>query len=190
MTDPRHEPIPEPARAQVEAAILRDDPDELARAVIGAALHADDGAWAEEVCVRLASHPHPNVRGNAVLGLGHVARVHASLDRGRALPILEAALGDADEYVRGQAHAAVDDVEHFLGWRTSRPNPLRDWHDGLGVDGIGYALNDAVAIVDGEHAGEAGSVVMLLAWEPEPLYVVEFATGEDARVPQSALRPA
>ena len=81
-------------------------------------------------------------------------------------------------------------MEHFLGGRTSRPDPLRDWYGGLGVDGIEYALNDRVMIVDGEHAGEGGSVITILAFEPEPLYLVELATGEDTRVPQSALRPA
>ncbi len=174
----------------MEAALLRDDPGELARAVLAAALHAEDGAWAEDVCARLASHASPTVRGNAVLGFGHVARVHGALGRERAMPILEAALADADEYVRGQAHAAVDDVEHFLGWRTSRPDPLRDWYDGLGVDGVEHALNAPVAIMDGEHVGGTGSVITILAFEPEPLYLVELATGEDVHVPQSALRPA
>ena len=190
MEPPRYEPIPELTRTEVEAAIARDDPDELLRAVLAAALQAEDGAWAEDVCARLAAHPHPDVRGNAVLGLGHLARVHGRLDRERAMPLLEAALADADEHVRGQADAAADDVEHFLGWRTSRPNPLRDWYEGLEVGGVGFALNDAVAIVDGERAGAFGSVITVLAFEPEPLYLVELANGEDTRVPQSALRPA
>jgi|GEM_PF-515241 len=190
MEPPRYEPVPELTLPQVEAAIARGDPEELLRTVLAAAMHAEDGAWAEDVCVRLASHANPNVRGNAVLGLGHIARVHGRLDRERALPTLEAALADADEYVRGQANAAAGDVEHFLGWRTSRPDPLRDWYGGLGVDGIEYALTDAVAIVDGEHAGTAGSVITVLAFEPEPLYLVELGTGEDVRVPQSTLRPA
>jgi len=29
---------------------------------------------------------------------------------------------DADSYVRGHADSAADDVQHFLGWKVSRPN--------------------------------------------------------------------
>jgi hypothetical protein len=31
------------------------------------------------------------------------------------VPLVRAALGDPDEFVRGQALAAADDIEHFLG---------------------------------------------------------------------------
>jgi hypothetical protein len=33
--------------------------------------------WGEGVCARLANHEHFNVRGNAILGFGHLARIHA-----------------------------------------------------------------------------------------------------------------
>lgn len=184
------DPPPPFTRANVEAALARDDADALARAVIAAALGEEDAAWAEDVCLRLAAHPRANVRGNAVLALGHLARIHGRLGRGRALPVLEAALADADEYVRGQAHAAVDDVEHFLGWRTSRPNPLRDWMEGGLPTGVGFRRNETARIESGSRAGAAGSVVFLLETDPEPRYVVELSTGEDVTVPQSALRPA
>jgi hypothetical protein len=31
--------------------------------------------------------------------------------------LLKEALLDEQDYVRGQAHAAADDLEHFLGWQ-------------------------------------------------------------------------
>ncbi len=102
--------------AAIEAAIARDDPAELLHVPIAVSMGADDGAWAEEVCVRLATHPHPNVRGNAVLGFGHLARRFGMLDRAVVLPLVTAALADADDYVAGQADAAMDDLRHFLGW--------------------------------------------------------------------------
>jgi hypothetical protein len=58
------------------------------------------------------------VRGNAVLGFGHLARRFRRLDEGVVRPIIENALLDADPYVRGQADAAADDVAHFLGWKV------------------------------------------------------------------------
>ena len=103
-------------RHVAEAALRRDDPDELLFVVLSVALHEPDPEWAQEFCLRLSSHPHFNVRGNAVLGLGHIARIHGELDPARAKPVIEAALRDEHEFVRGQAHSAKDDAELFLKW--------------------------------------------------------------------------
>ena len=116
----KHEPIPEMSAEDLEAAITRNQPDELLRAVLSAALYGSDQQWAQGVCQRLATHPHFSVRGNAILGLGHLARIHGRLQQSIALPIIEAGLADPDEYVRAQAHSAADDIEHFLGWSVLR----------------------------------------------------------------------
>ncbi|HEX8635118.1 MAG TPA: hypothetical protein VF703_13305 [Pyrinomonadaceae bacterium] len=91
------------------------------KAVISAVLHSDDPAWAEDVCLRLARHEHFNVRGNAILGFGHLARIHRQLDERRVKPLIEDALREASDYVRGQADAAADEVEFFLKWKIDRP---------------------------------------------------------------------
>jgi hypothetical protein len=117
----KYEPIPEMSVADVEAAISRNQPEDLLVAVLSAALYGRDREWAEGICSRLAAHEHFNVRGTAILGLGHLARIHGRLDRLVVLPIIEAGLVDPHEYVRGQANAAADDVEHFLGWSLVRP---------------------------------------------------------------------
>lgn len=113
--------IPELSVDAVEAAIRRDEPQELVFAVLSAALYASSPEWAAEVCRKLATHEHFNVRGNAILGFAHIARIHGRLDQSVVLPIIEAGLADSHEYVRSQAHGAADDVEHFLGWSIDRP---------------------------------------------------------------------
>ena len=64
---------------------------------------------------RLVALADETVRGNAVLALGHIARIHGALDRAKADAILRRAKGDDSAYVRGQAEAAGDDIAHFLG---------------------------------------------------------------------------
>src|SRR5215470_17199029 len=98
------------SKAEVEFAISRNDPDELLYAVLSAALYSDDPDWPEAICLRLAKHEHFNVRGNAILGFGHLARIHGQLNKSRVKPLIEAALRDESEYVRNQADAAADDV--------------------------------------------------------------------------------
>ena len=116
----KYEPVPQLSVDEVEAAIRRNHPSELLVAVLSAALFARDLNWAQAVCARLAAHEHFNVRGNAILGFGHLARVHGTLERAIALPIVEAGLRDSHEYVRRQAESAADDLEHCLGWAITR----------------------------------------------------------------------
>ncbi|HEX5999556.1 MAG TPA: hypothetical protein VFZ16_09195 [Hyphomicrobiaceae bacterium] len=63
------------------------------------------------------------MRGNAILGFGHIARRLRRLDRRIVQPIIHAGLDDDEAFVRGQADAAMDDTMHFLEWdeyKTSR----------------------------------------------------------------------
>ena len=111
-----YEPIPELNRTEVEEAVKRNDPEELLVAVISAALYLDPD-FSESTCVRLAEHPHFNVRGNAILGFAHIARLHGNLNKQLVRPLMVQALIDDNESVRGQAEAAEDDLDPFLGWK-------------------------------------------------------------------------
>jgi hypothetical protein len=103
-------------RDEVERALRDDNPDALLMAVIAVSMNESDWKYAQDLCVKLASHPHFNVRGNAVLGFGHIARIHGKLDRPIVQPLIVAALQDESDYVRGQADSAVDDTKIYLGW--------------------------------------------------------------------------
>lgn len=82
--------------------------------VIAAALYEDDFDTAYGACVQLSSHPDEVVRGNAILGFGHLARLFGRLGE-EAPPLVTRALADTSDYVRGQAYAAAGDLQHFLG---------------------------------------------------------------------------
>ena len=116
MGDRECRAIPECAGWEVEAALERNDPEELSIVVLSVALHADDAQSAQDLCIRLASHADANVRGNAIEGLAHVARLHGVLEEARARPVVEAALKDPEDWVRGAAEHARDDLEVFLKW--------------------------------------------------------------------------
>jgi hypothetical protein len=110
---PEHQPIEPIDQEAAEAAGQRNVPDELARVVLQAALHGDRD-WAVRFVMRFTRHEEPTVRGNAVLGIGHLARMHGKhLSRRITREILRTALADPDPYVRGHACSARDDVETF-----------------------------------------------------------------------------
>jgi len=92
----------------VEAAIVRNEPDELHLVPLIVALASSDRSFAETVCIRLVSHLDGKVRGNAVTSLGHLARRFRILDSALVRPVIERALLDPDEYVRASAKSAVN----------------------------------------------------------------------------------
>lgn len=101
----------------VNAAITRNDPDELQFVSITIALSSSESALAQEVCLKLSTHEHHKVRGNAVMSLGHLARRFRTLDEDKVRPILESALHDPDEYVKMLAKSAADEIQQFLHWQ-------------------------------------------------------------------------
>ncbi len=116
----KYENIQVLTKNEIESAISRNYPEELLCAVLSAALYSDDPLWAEDVCLRLSNHEHSSVRGNAILGFGHIARIHMELTESKVKPLIETALKDNSDFVRGHANDAADDVESFLKWKIKR----------------------------------------------------------------------
>ena len=184
-----YEEIRELTPDDVARVLSRGDPRELLYVPLSVGLHADDPVWAQGVCTGLASHPDGTVRGNALLGLGHIARVHGVLDEGVARPLLLAGLDDESEHVRGQARSAIDDVEHCLGWQLVE-DPIRDWFEGEAVPAARFRLNEPVRIVEGEHAGEVGAVIWWAGpHDPERYFVEVGHDGSEVDLPAGALKP-
>lgn len=95
---------------------------DAARAVISVALHATDRDGLQRFLAFASTKSSPLVRGNALIGFGHMARRFGSLDRAVALPPVASGLHDSDPYVKSHANAAADDFEQFLGWTVVRTN--------------------------------------------------------------------
>lgn len=100
----------------VTQVLQRGDPKELLYIPILVSMNVDhdDREWAENICIALADHPDFNVRGNAILGFGHIARICQTLSTQKILPLVEKALKDEHEFVRGQADSAASDIAFFL----------------------------------------------------------------------------
>jgi hypothetical protein len=101
-------------RDSVEKALRDNVPRDLQYLVIEVAMVWDDQAFAEELCGKLSGHIDEYVLGNAILGLGHVARRFGSLAPD-ALSRIRAGLSDPSTWVRGHALTAASDATFFLG---------------------------------------------------------------------------
>ncbi|WP_408950985.1 hypothetical protein [Lysobacter sp. Hz 25] len=105
-------------KQDIEAAVARGLPEELLYVPIVIGMDPPDCGWAEAICLSLVGHPDFNVRSNAVLGLGHLARTCRRLDLAAAVTAIAAGLHDENAHVRGQADNAADDLLHYLGVRV------------------------------------------------------------------------
>lgn len=112
----QYEEIQPATAADVREALEQSEMEKASELIVGMALHSPSADSAVQSCLEAAGFPHPAVRGNAILGLGHLARRFGYLERSRVEPVLAAALADPDSYVRNQALAAADDIQQFLGW--------------------------------------------------------------------------
>jgi len=102
------QPIP---RLQAEELLASDDADTVCRTLISAALFEEDWRWVESMCLQMAHDPRPAVRGCAMTGLGHVARIHGLLNLDVVIPLLERLV--SDPAIGGRAEDALDDIRRF-----------------------------------------------------------------------------
>jgi len=58
------------------------------------------------------------------------------------------------------------------------------------IVGVHFRHNEPVVVVSGSHTGERGSLVCLVALEPEPEFTLESESGQDIQVRQSMLARA
>lgn len=115
MPDLHYEDPANYSEAEAEAALVRNDAQELQTVVIGIALYHSNLVFAERFCLKLSAHQDEGVRGNAVLGFGHLARRFGRLQNAdHVKEIIVSALNDSSPYVRGHADSAQDDVQQFL----------------------------------------------------------------------------
>src|SRR5205085_1728932 len=75
----RYEAIPVFGEGDVERVLARGDLGELRLLALSFALDCENREQSEALCLRLSNHEDGVVRGNAILGLGHVARIHGTL---------------------------------------------------------------------------------------------------------------
>lgn len=62
------------------------------------------------------------------------------------------------------------------------------WLAGERVDGVAFAHHQRVRVTSGRFEGQVGTIALLMAIEPEPVYLVSLGAGMgEARVRQGAL---
>ncbi len=120
----KYEPIEPIDRNQAEKLLVSNRRDVICRTLVSVAMFESDRRWAQGQCLKFARHDDPFVRGVAATCLGHLARIHGTIDEDEVVPVVVELLRDKDPATRGKAQDALSDFSTFLGWNSRKLRKL------------------------------------------------------------------
>jgi hypothetical protein len=106
-------------KAEAEIVLASGDTHAMCEALVALALYEPDCGWTHERCIELARHSEWTLRAIAATCLGHLARIHGTLDLERVSPLLVELT--RDPRTRGYAQDAVGDIKMFMGRDVELP---------------------------------------------------------------------
>lgn len=107
-----HATPPELPREQAIAAVAASDTKTRIDGLLSLALYDHDWRFVQEMCLGLLDDGDADVVATAILGLSHLARLHAYLDLDRVVPELRRLR--AMPHLEGRVDDALDDISMFV----------------------------------------------------------------------------
>ena len=104
------EPI---SRTEAERIFAGSDEHAICNALVSVAFYDPDWKWVQDQCLEFINTPGiaPGIRSLAATCLGHVARIHETIDWDRVVPLLESLVNEPG---MGTAGDALDDIHMFV----------------------------------------------------------------------------
>ena len=107
-----YEEIPVLTRSEIEACFQKTSHrDQVTRALLSAALYDDDFDWVQQQCLNFLTGPDTSLRCTALVGLGHLARLHGRMDQ---VALDHLAQAELDPALAGYVSDVRDDIEIFI----------------------------------------------------------------------------
>ena len=106
------EPVPL-TKADAATIFASADRDAICSALVAFALNDPDWRWTQDRCIEFTHHAEWELRAIAATCLGHLARLHGTLDYAKVRPRLIELMKDSR--TRGYAESAADDIKMFMG---------------------------------------------------------------------------
>jgi len=101
------------SRPELEQLIESGNGTAIADALLSAAYYDSDWRWVQALCLRFIHHADRGIRSNAIICLGHVARIHRELEVEVVLPQLTA-LKTEYPSMAPWVEDAIQDIRFFL----------------------------------------------------------------------------
>ena len=108
----RYESVEPVSRARAHEVLAGDDDLAICRVLVSLAFHDPDCRWVQQLCLDYLQSSKWELRSISATCLGHLARIHRTLDMDLVLPALSEAA--SDPRVRPYVDDAIDDIRQFV----------------------------------------------------------------------------
>jgi hypothetical protein len=98
-------------REDANHAFSSGNAERICSALVSVTFHDPDLHWVQDLCLGFLENGDSRIRGLAATCLGHLARIHLSIDKERLLDVLRQHLSDAE--IAGRIEDAIDDIQTF-----------------------------------------------------------------------------
>lgn len=100
-------------RADIEHLLQSADDQVVIEALMSMCFNINDSKWVQRKCIEvITGKGNDEVKGLAITCLGHVARIHADIDREMVMPVLLECMKDVS--LSGRVQDALDDIDMFV----------------------------------------------------------------------------
>ncbi|WP_321840118.1 hypothetical protein [Paraburkholderia bannensis] len=101
------------SKEELEIQLNSADKDVAIDALMYLCFNIADPEWIQGKCIEaIENGKDEDVRGLGITCIGHVARMHSQINRGKLMPVLEKCLKDPT--LSGRAEDALQDIEMFI----------------------------------------------------------------------------
>jgi hypothetical protein len=120
----KYETIEPISKDRAERLLAKDHRETICRTLVRIAMFEPDRHWAQSQCLRFAVHKDSFVRGVAATCLGHLARIHKTIDEDEVIPVVRQLLQDKNLQTRAIAEDTISDFSIYLGWNKRKIKKL------------------------------------------------------------------
>lgn len=103
--------------AEIHDQLESGEPDQMIQALLSTALYGKNYRESQDLCLAHLDETHADVVNTAILGLGHIVRIHGRLDLEVVIPQLQTLA--ADLRFMGRVEQTIDDIAVFTGEKVT-----------------------------------------------------------------------
>ncbi len=100
------------SRSELERLTESGNGSAIVEGLLSATYYDSDWRWVQSLSLRFLADADNNIRSNAAMCLGHIARIHGKLDVEIVIPRLRELLSDPT--ISPWAEDALEDIKFFL----------------------------------------------------------------------------
>ena len=99
-------------KKKAEKLLASQDEVDVINTLLYICFNFDDWEWVQNICLELMQSENDNICGLAITCVGHLARIHSTIDKVKILPILHEKM--KDRRFTGRVEDALSDINMFV----------------------------------------------------------------------------